>query len=205
MTVIAHEPSGFEGSLVNVEVDIRRGIPGVDLVGLAAGAVKEARERVRAAIRNSGFEFPLDQGPYQSRPRRPAQGRRGLRPADGPRPPRRLRALARAGRQVLAMGELRLDGTVRPVRGVLPAVAAALSSGIGHFIVPEDNAAEARALRRGLVYPIGRLADAAAILGLVREGIGGRHRLAGGQCRPGDTPKLQAARATSPSSRGRKD
>jgi magnesium chelatase family protein len=60
MTVIAHEPAGFEGSLVHVEVDIRRGIPGVDLVGLAAGAVKEARERVRAAIRNSGFEFPLD-------------------------------------------------------------------------------------------------------------------------------------------------
>src|SRR5208337_559103 len=60
MTVVAHEPSGFEGCLVHVEVDIRRGIPAVDLVGLAAGAVKEARERVRAAIRNSGFEFPLD-------------------------------------------------------------------------------------------------------------------------------------------------
>ena len=171
MTVIAHEPSGFEGSLVHVEVDIRRGIPGVDLVGLAANAVKEARERVRAAIRNSGFDFPLDRVLIS------------LAPADLPKEgaaydlPMALAllgasgALPEPGRQVLAMGELRLDGAVRPVRGILPAVAAALDSGIGHFIVPEANAAEARAPRRGLVYPIGRLADASSILGLVREGI----------------------------------
>ncbi len=174
MTVIAHEPSGFEGNLVNVEVDIRRGIPGVDLVGLAAGAVKEARERVRAAIRNSGFEFPLDRVLIN------------LAPADLPKEgaaydlPMALAllgasgALPEPGRQVLAMGELRLDGTVRPVRGILPAVAAAVNSGIGFFVVPEDNAAEARALRRGLVYPIGRLADAVAILGLVRDGHEGK-------------------------------
>jgi magnesium chelatase family protein len=171
MTVVAHEPSGFEGCLVHVEVDIRRGIPGVDLVGLAAGAVKEARERVRAAIRNSGFEFPLDRVLIS------------LAPADLPKEgaaydlPMALAllgasgAMPEPGRPVLAMGELRLDGTVRPVRGVLPAVAAALDSGIGHFIVPEDNAAEARAPRKGLVYPIGRLAEASSILGFVRDGV----------------------------------
>jgi magnesium chelatase family protein len=170
MPLIAHEPSGFEGNLVNVEVDIRRGIPGVDLVGLAAGAVKEARERVRAAIRNSGFEFPLDRVLVN------------LAPADLPKEgaaydlPMALALLSasgtlpESGRQVLAMGELRLDGSVRPVRGVLPAVAAALGAGIRHFIVPEDNVAEAKALGRGLVYPIGRLAEAPAIMVLVREG-----------------------------------
>jgi magnesium chelatase family protein len=170
MTVIAHEPAGFEGSLVHVEVDIRRGIPGVDLVGLAAGAVKEARERVRAAIRNSGFEFPLDRVLVN------------LAPADLPKEgaaydlPMALALLGAAGavpdpgRSVLALGELRLDGTVRPVRGVLPAVAAALGAGIECFIVPEDNAAEARALRRGLVYPIARLEDASLILAWAREG-----------------------------------
>ncbi len=170
MVVIAHEPSGLEGSLVHVEVDIRRGIPGVDLVGLAAGAVKEARERVRAAIRNSGFEFPLDRILIN------------LAPADLPKEgaaydlPLALALLGAAGsipepgRPVLALGELRLDGTVRPVRGVLPAAAAALRAGIDSFIVPEENAAEARALRKGLVFPIRRLADASSLFGFVRLG-----------------------------------
>jgi magnesium chelatase family protein len=170
MIVIAHEPAGFEGSLVHVEVDIRRGIPGVDLVGLAAGAVKEARERVRAAIRNSGFEFPLDRVLIN------------LAPADLPKEgaaydlPMALALLGASGavpepgRPVLALGELRLDGTVRPVRGVLPAVAAALGAGVDRFIVPEDNAAEARALRKGLVFPIMRLEEASLLLGLIRQG-----------------------------------
>ena len=170
MKVIAHEPSGFEGCLVHVEVDIRRGLPGVDLVGLAAGAVKEARERVRAAIRNSGFEFPLDRVLIN------------LAPADLPKAgsaydlPIALAVLGASGslpdpgRAVLALGELRLDGSVRPARGVLPAVAAALGSGIDSFIVPAENAAEARALRRGRVYPISRLDEACVLLGLAREG-----------------------------------
>jgi magnesium chelatase family protein len=170
MVVIAHEPAGFEGSLVHVEVDIRRGIPGVDLVGLAAGAVKEARERVRAAIRNSGFEFPMDRVLIN------------LAPADLPKEgaaydlPLALALLGAAGsipepgRAVLALGELRLDGTVRPVRGVLPAAAAALGAGVDHFIVPEENAAEARALRAGRVFPIRRLEEATALFELIRQG-----------------------------------
>jgi len=170
MTVIAHEPSGFEGCLVQVEVDIRRGIPGVDLVGLAAGAVKEARERVRAAIRNSGFDFPLDRVLIN------------LAPADLTKEgaaydlPMALSVLSSAGalpepgRPILALGELRLDGSVRPVRGILPAVAAALGAGVDRFIVPEDNAAEARALRGGSVYPIANLAEAPLLLSLIRSG-----------------------------------
>jgi len=170
MNVLAHEPSGFEGRLVYVEVDIRRGIPGVDLVGLAAGAVKEARERVRAAIRNSGFEFPLDRVLVN------------LAPADLPKEgsaydlPMALAILGAAGvvpdpgRPILALGELRLDGAVRPVRGVLPAVSAALAAGVGAFVVPQENAVEARALRRGLVFPIARLDEAPAILGMARDG-----------------------------------
>ena len=58
MKVYGYSPFGYEGAVVTVEADIRHGIPSVDIVGLADGSVKEARERVKAAIKNSGFDFP---------------------------------------------------------------------------------------------------------------------------------------------------
>lgn len=170
MRVVAHEPSSLEGVLVQVEVDIRRGIPGVDLVGLAAGAVRESRERVRVAVRNSGFEFPQDRVLIN------------LAPADLPKEgsaydlPIALAVLGAAGalpdpgKPFLALGELRLDGSVRPIRGVLPAVAAAFAEGIDAFVVPAANGPEARALGEGRVYPIPALSEAALILGLMRGG-----------------------------------
>ena len=61
LAVIASQaPMGIEGVPIQVEVDIRRGLPGIDVVGLPDGAVREARDRVRVAIRNSGFRFPKD-------------------------------------------------------------------------------------------------------------------------------------------------
>ncbi|MBQ9495889.1 MAG: ATP-binding protein [Treponema sp.] len=60
MQIFSFSPFGYEGALVTVEVDIRRGIPAVDIVGLADGAVKESRERMRAAVKNSGFAFPSE-------------------------------------------------------------------------------------------------------------------------------------------------
>ena len=60
MQIFSFSPFGYEGSIVTVEVDLRRGIPAVDIVGLADGAVKESRERMRSAIRNSNFEFPME-------------------------------------------------------------------------------------------------------------------------------------------------
>ena len=170
MTVHAHEPFGFEGRLVSVEVDIRRGIPSIDLVGLAEGAVREARDRVRAATRNSGFEFPLDRVLVNLFPA-------GLK-KDGAAYdlPIALSILCRAGilpdpgKDVLAIGELRLDGTVCPVPGVLPAVAAALHAGIEDFIVPRANRSEALALGAGRVYPIVSLADTTIICAAIRTG-----------------------------------
>ena len=60
MAIYSFSPFGYEGALVTVEVDLRRGIPAIDIVGLADNAVKESRERMRSAIRNSGFEFPME-------------------------------------------------------------------------------------------------------------------------------------------------
>ena len=64
MQIFSFSPFGYEGAIVTVEVDLRRGIPGVDMVGLADGAVRESRERMRSALLNSGFQFPPELSPW---------------------------------------------------------------------------------------------------------------------------------------------
>jgi magnesium chelatase family protein len=142
---MAYAPYGAGGVIIRVEADIRRGIPGIDITGLAEGAVREARERVRAAFRNSGFDFPPDRILINLAPA-------GLR-KDGASLdlPIALSVMAAAGiapapGDLLVMGELELSGRIRPVRGVLAAVAAGLENGISEFIVPEENAREAAIL-----------------------------------------------------------
>jgi magnesium chelatase family protein len=149
MQVMAYAPYGSEGILIRVEADIRRGIPGIDITGLAEGAVREARERVRAAFRNSGYVFPLDRVLINLAPA-------GVR-KDGASLdlPIALSVMAAAGLipgmaaspdSLLVLGELELSGRLRPVRGVLAATAAGLRAGIGDFIVPAENAREAAVL-----------------------------------------------------------
>jgi magnesium chelatase family protein len=145
MSVMAYTPYGAGGIIIRVEADIRRGIPGVDITGLAEGAVREARERVRVAFRNSGFGFPSDRILINLAPA-------GLR-KDGAALdlPIALAVMAAAGlapvpESLLVMGELELSGRIRPVRGVLAAIASGLEEGIGEFIVPAENAREAAIL-----------------------------------------------------------
>lgn len=136
--IYSFSPFGYEGALVAVEVDLRRGIPSVDLVGLADGAVKESRERMIAAIRNSGFEFPSKRVLIS------------LSPADlkkegaGFDLPMALGVLEsyhnmKVGESVLVMGELELSGNLRPVRGVRAAFASAAAAGIRYAIVPKAD------------------------------------------------------------------
>ncbi len=168
MTVYAFEPIGFEGELVTVEVDLRRGIPSVDLVGLPDGAIKEARERIRAAIRNSGFEFPLDRLLISLAPA-------GVRKAGASFDLAMAMAILGASNQVpdpgfpiLVLGELELSGRVRPVSGVLPAVAAGIKAGIRHFVVPRKNIQEARTLAGGTAFAVDELSDASRLVALLR-------------------------------------
>jgi magnesium chelatase family protein len=159
MEVYAYAPTGFDGELVRVEVDIRRGLPAFDLTGLPDDAVKESRERVRAAVRNAGFEFPVDRLLVN------------LSPADLRKTgasfdlPIALGILIESGqvpdpgRPVLAIGELGLSGEVRAARGTLSAVAAGLEAGISDFAVPRGNLAEARALRRGGIRGLSMLGE----------------------------------------------
>jgi len=177
MIVYAFEPVGFEGELVTVEVDLRRGIPSVDLVGLPDGAIKEARERIRAAIRNSGFEFPLDRLLISLAPA-------GIRKAGASFDLAMALAILAASNQIpdpgfpiLALGELELSGRIRPVSGVLPAVAAGIKAGISHFVVPRKNIQEARTLASGEAFAIDVLSDANRLTALLRGDPGNGDRL----------------------------
>lgn len=135
---------GFEGHLVSVEVEIRRGLPLTEIIGLPAGEVKESKERVRAAIRRSGYEVPMDRVLINLAPA--AVRKRGaafdLAIAV---------ALLEASGQIdaplpgalLVMGELRLDGSILPVSGVLAALLCGRNHGVRNVILSKENLREA--------------------------------------------------------------
>jgi magnesium chelatase family protein len=168
MAIYAYEPVGYDGELVTVEVDLRRGIPNMDIVGLPDGAVKESRERIRAAIRNGGFDFPLERLLISLAPAgvRKAGASFDLSMA--------LAVLAASGQvpdfgmSVMALGELELSGRVRPVTGVLPAVSAGLKAGIRCFIVPKANLREAMVLAPGLSWALESLESSARLAAAIR-------------------------------------
>ena len=135
---------GVEGQLVCVEANLRPGIPYFDLVGLAGTALKEARIRVEQAVRSSGLEWPrkrivLNLAPAELRKEGSALDLALAVAclADGQNfDDQRLK-------NSIFLGELSLDGRLRPVRGVLPIVEAAKASGLTHCVVPSANAFEA--------------------------------------------------------------
>lgn len=166
--IFGHAPFGVDGDLVAVEVDLRRGIPGVDIVGLPDDAVRESRERVRVAIRNSGFQFPRDRVLINLSPA-------GVRKVGAAYDlPLALAVLVASGQvsppdaPVLACGELNLAGVVHPVSGTLTAVSAAAKAGQAWFLVPAGNRREAQALGAGTVLSVASLTEAVAALGQVR-------------------------------------
>ena len=152
MNILSFSPFGYEGALVTVEVDLRRGIPAVDMVGLADNAVKEARERMRVAIRNSGYDFPAERVLISLSPADVKKEGSGFDLAialavldakyksdeedENPEHEKPENA-------VLIMGELELSGKVRAVRGVHAAVSTAAENGCRYCIVPAENAEEA--------------------------------------------------------------
>jgi magnesium chelatase family protein len=148
---------GLEAAPIEVEVDIGRGLPSITIVGLPDAAVQESRERVRAAIRNTGLRFPdgrltVNLAPADLRKEGPAYD---LPIAVG---------VLLASEQIFAdldgaiiMGELSLDGSVRHVSGVLPMASHAHEQGFKTLYVPADDAAEASLIEGVDVYPITNL------------------------------------------------
>ncbi len=150
---------GVGGYGVSVEVFVSNGLVNFDIVGLPDTAVKEARERVRAAIKSNGFKFPVSRVTVN------------LAPADTKKAgtvydlPIMLGILAATGaiRQPAPdcafFGELSLNGTLRPVNGALPMAVAAAREGIRELFVPADNAPEAAYAEGVTVYPVENVSE----------------------------------------------
>lgn len=152
---------GIDGFSVEVEIDISNGLPVFDIVGLPDSAVREAKERVRAAIRNSGGEFPLQRITTNLAP---ADVRKEGSGFDLPIALGILNAsgqvdLSQSSRMLL-IGELALDGTLRPLRGVLSMVLEAKRIGLEKVMLPSSNAVEGALVEGIEIIPVQTLMEA---------------------------------------------
>jgi magnesium chelatase family protein len=150
---------------VAVETVVSRGLPSFDIVGLPDAAVRESRERVRAAVRNSGYDFPAGRITVNLAPASIRKVGVGLDL------PVAVSVLAAGGSVIgtrlprtLLIGELSLGGALRAVRGVLPSCVAALRDGINAVVVPRSNVREAECVNGITVVPAADLEDALAFL-----------------------------------------
>ncbi|QYR19787.1 ATP-binding protein [Paenibacillus sp. sptzw28] len=157
---------GVEGRLIDVEVDISNGLPQVNVVGLPDPAVRESVERVRSAVKNCGFKFPMERITVNLAP---ADLRKegtafdlaiaaGILSASG-----QLSSAPFSG--TLVLGELALNGEVRPVPGVLAMVEQAKLSGMHRVLLPMGNAAEAACIEGMELYAAGHLRELAECIG----------------------------------------
>lgn len=156
---------GIDAIMVDVEVDIAQGLPQFATVGLPDGAVKESKDRVKSALKNSGYEFPNRKITVN------------LAPADVKKEgaafdlPISIGILAATGvvkaqhiKEYLLLGELSLDGGVKPVRGCLPVAVAAKNAGFRGVIVPRENACEGAVVEGIDVIGVTELAEVVEFL-----------------------------------------
>ena len=144
--VFTAQPGVLDGTVVTIEADLSRGLHSFSIVGLAGKAIEESKDRVSAAIKNSGFKSPKSSNHKIVISLAPADIKKEGPLFDLPIAIAYLIAaneLKAELKDVALLGELALDGSVRAVRGVLPAVQAAKAAGLREVIVPAENAAEA--------------------------------------------------------------
>jgi magnesium chelatase family protein len=155
--------SGIRGFQVTVEVNLSFGLPSFDIVGLPDAAVKESRERVRAALKNGGMGFPdrkitVNLAPADQKKEGPA--------FDLPIALATLSCMEQfppaALLETAVLGELSLDGQVRGVRGALPMVISALEDGVKSIMLPRENLSEVRCVEGLKILPVSSLSEAMA-------------------------------------------
>ena len=154
--------NGIQGNLVTVESYISNGLPGFEIVGLPDAAVKEARNRVRAAAKSSGLSFPVSRITVNLAP---ASMKKSGTHYDLPILLSILSATGAVRRPKSSwafLGELSLDGQIRPIAGVLPMALAAKQEGVQALFVPAENAAEATLARGPAIIPVQTVAQLAA-------------------------------------------
>lgn len=160
-TVKSYGLTGINGYLVKCEIDINQGLPGYDIVGLVGTAIKESKERVRSAIKNSKFKYPIEKITVN------------LAPADtrkeGPVYDLAIAlAILFASDQIhndnikdyIILGELGLDGGVRKINGVLPILISARLDGYKKVIIPKENCVEASFIEGMEIYGVDSLKEA---------------------------------------------
>lgn len=163
--VLSYGLTGIEGYLLQIETDIIGGVPGFEIVGLGDTAVKEAKDRVKSAIRNSGFEYPVKHYTIN------------LAPADikkeGPLYDLGMAVgILSASEQItnkkyknfVFVGELSLDGSIKKVKGLLPILISARNSGFTRFIIPKENEEEAKYIDGMEIYAFTKLRDCVLFL-----------------------------------------
>lgn len=156
---------GIDAYIVEVEADIVRGLPSFSTVGLPDGAVKESKDRVAAAIKNSGFAFPLKRITVNLAP---ADIRKEGAAFDLPIAVGILTAMGQVSTKRLngyvVLGELSLDGSLRPIRGALPMAVNLREQGFEGVLLPRENAKEAAIVEGIRVCPLGTLQEAVEFL-----------------------------------------
>ena len=169
-TVLSSAMLGIDAYIVKVEVDVSGGMPAFSTVGLPDNAIKESRDRVTAAIKNSGFYFPPTRITANLAPAdiRKAGSAFDLPIALGVMGATNQVNLARLENAII-LGELALDGSIRGIQGGLPIAIAAKENGIQDLILPAENAKEAAIVEGVNVYPVTSLAEAAAFLNSEKE------------------------------------
>lgn len=156
---------GIEGYPIDVEVDVSNGLPHFEIVGLADTAIKEAKERVRSAIKNSAYDYPIKRITINLAPAdiKKEGSIYDLAIAVG------ILALneennIRKENEFVYIGELSFDGTVKKVKGVLPLLISARALGYKKFIIPKDNEHEASFIEGITVYPVTSLDETVKFL-----------------------------------------
>ncbi len=165
--IICYALSGLDGIPVEVETDVNRGVPTYEMVGLPDTAVKESKERVRSALKNSGLLFPMNRITINFAPA-------DLKKEGASFDLAIAVSLLKASEQLIGanvedvvfLGELALNGDLRPISGLLPILISAKAHGFTRFVIPAANAKEARFLGGAEIYP------AETLLAVVKHLIG---------------------------------
>ena len=158
--VMSFALSGLEGVPVTAETDINNGLPSYELVGLPDAAVKESRERVRSALKNSGRKFPLSKITVNLAPADIKKEGSAFDLAIAVGILKATEQLKADCGGVVFLGELALDGALRAVSGILPLLISAKAAGYKKFVIPAENAAEASYIEGIEVYAANNLTQA---------------------------------------------